>query len=218
MIPEIINSFFMQNIDFSKKIQAENTAQRNSGSRTPVQAGMQSGAAGSSRSGSLWMAALIALSLAYGAGVWSGLKIGGFAGIEKNLVKYPDTAKKEDPEQKEASRLTSSFSNVPLDADPGTGNYIIFIGSFSPEKAALAANRLNNHPELAGFRPMRCAKIKESVPGRYSAFRTRSRDDSAKQDVFVGCFPGEDAASEVLSVIQESGIQGVSEARIFSIE
>jgi hypothetical protein len=208
----------MQNIDFSKKIQSDFTAQATRGRKSGAETSAEQ-VSKSNKMPKAWTYILMAVSIAYGSGVYSGLRIQSVSQIENNLIKYPDEPKTETASvDTEDSSVRSSFSNVPLDADPGTGNYILFIGTFEPEAAALIANKINNHSDLASFRPMSCAKIKESVPGRYPAFRTRSRDEALKQDVYVGCFPGESAAAEVLGVIKDAGIRGAESARIFSIE
>lgn len=166
----------------------------------------------------VWILAL--LIFAFTAGLVAGLQLGRLRHIEANLVSHPDEERFGDPAETSVGSGTetesTSFANT--GGDPDEGRFLIKAGTFTPNAAELLARRLNNLPELAQIKPVKCKNIRESEPGRYLAFRVRLNDGSDRQNVFLGCFLSQGRAREALEAATASGLPGFSGARLYEIE
>lgn len=226
----------MQNIDFSSRLNRSSPFQA-------VHANPQSRQAGGvadvpvdiKRRNRNMVFVLALLILAFTVGMMAGIQLGYLRHVDETLVKHPDPDSTDVAGESSAEQgATTSFSNTGADsasqnALEGTadqegnagrveGRYLVRIGTFAPRAAELLAGRLNNHPDLAQAKPVRCKNVRESAPGRYLAFRVKLGDDTDRQNVFLGCFRSEDAAREALDAAIASGIPGLSAARLFEIE
>lgn len=200
----------MQNVDYSRRIRRPAHEPNDTSSGGGLLA-----AGPDSRAKSRLYALAVGLSLlTFAGGIVLGLQLGRVRSMESGIVKNPDRPKSEGKTPGEG----------PTFSDPGQGSentsarFLVRVGSFPGAHAEKLANRLNNIPELAGLKPQACNDVKESVPGRYAAFRTRVADGSGRQNVLVGCFASEDRAREALGIILSSNIPEASSSRIFEIE
>ncbi len=206
----------MQNIDFSAHMR------RTPGRPEPKQATAVPVPAHELRTRNrayVWI--LVLLIFAFTAGLVAGLQIGRLRHIEANLVSRPDEERFGNSDESTESAPTSntestSFANT--GGDPDEGRFLIKAGTFAPNAAELLARRLNNLPELAQIKPVKCKNIRESEPGRYLAFRVRLNDGSDRQNVFLGCFLSQGRAREALEAATASGLPGLSGARLYEIE
>lgn len=221
----------MQNIDFTNRINrgSPRAAPFMSGATVhadPVSPGAASGGGSLKRRNRSTILVLALLILAFTVGMMAGIQLGYLRHVDATLVKNPDP----DPDANTAKRGDStSFSNVGSAdansphakealADHLDGRYLVRVGTFAPRAAELLAGRLNNHPDLAQSKPVRCKNVSEVKPERYLAFRVKLEDGSNRQNVFLGCFRSEDAARDALTTAMNSGIPGLSAARLYEID
>jgi hypothetical protein len=215
----------MQNIDFSSRINRP----------SPFQAAHHLPSGGRERTGAAPVTdikrrnrnlvfVLALLILAFTLGMMAGIQLGYLRHVDENLVTNPDPgpAGAVGDAARTAAGDSESFSNPGQAAgsEPASqdGRYLVKVGTFAPRAAELLAGRLNNHPDLAQAKPVRCKNVRESTPGRYLAFRVKLNDATDRQNVFLGCFASEDAAREALDLASASGIPGLSGARLYEIE
>lgn len=219
----------MQNIDFTNRINRGSPFQ---GGATVHADPVSSNTAGNgslkrrNRSTILVLALLI---LAFTVGMMAGIQLGYLRHVDATLVKNPDPNPDAVASADGKNGSSTSFANVSAAdvssphakealADHLDGRYLVRVGTFAPRAAELLAGRLNNHPDLAQSRPVRCKNVRESSPGRYLAFRVKLEDGSERQNVFLGCFRSEDAARDALTTAVNSGIPGLSAARLYEID
>ncbi len=201
----------MQNVDYSRRIRrpAHEPNDTSSGG------GLLAGGPDSSRAKSRLYALAVGLSLlTFAGGIVLGLQLGRVRSMESGILKNPDRPKSEQKTPGDGP----TFSDPGQSTEHGPARFLVRVGSFPGVQAEKLANRLNNIPELAGLKPEACSDVKESVPGRYAAFRTRVSDASGRQNVLVGCFTSEDKARDALGIILSSNIPESTSSRIFEIE
>ena len=227
----------MQNIDFSSRINRPSPF-ATGGRPVPTSVATPVGAAGHEmpapasggdlkRRNRNMVFVIALLILAFTVGLMAGIQLGYLRYVDQSLVKNPDpetaTQTADNSSNSSGESGTSSFANTSPHteeaiADHIDGRYLVRVGTFAPRAAELLAGRLNNHPDLAQSKPVRCKSVRESSPGRYLAFRVKLDDGSDRQNVFLGCFRSEDAARRALDTAIASGIPGLSAARLFEIE
>lgn len=196
----------MQNIDFSRRIQ------HNAGMVSEGRNSATESVPGKNR---CYFFAIALSFLFFSGGVYSGFQLHRVQHIEENLVRYPDTPEGESDSPEENG---SSFSNIAEEKTRETaeGNYIILVGSYSPDKAARVAGELNGLPEVRSPGFGACRNMREDDPGRPPVFRTDS-SRSGMQDVYAGCYSSESSGRRALDEIRRSSVPGAAEARLFTI-
>jgi len=215
----------MQNIDFSHRIGKQGGWQSYETAADSVSEKQES------RSVQRSHLLLILVAAAFAVGMIAGMQIQKIAQIEQGIVKYPEKA----PSVANGARshdAASSFANPSLSDDarvaPSTvssppaaaaadseGRFIIKVGTFKSKDAETLTTRFNNRSEFSQITPNRCKGIRESIPGRYLAFRTAA---GSGENVFLGCFVDESRAKEVLKLVRASRLNGSGGARLFEIE
>ena len=195
----------MQNIDFSRKIQRSSPFEK---ARQPAGTPTVQAQTGELKSRNRSIVLVLALLICtFTGGLMAGIQLGQLRQMDENLVRYPDKAPAE----------AATFSNTSApQANPTEGRYLIKVGVFPEQSAGLLTTRLNNVPEIARTKPVKCKNVRESVAGRYAAFRVAREGDS--QDVFIGCFFSLDKARDILDAARASGIPGISSAKLYEID
>lgn len=128
--------------------------------------------------------------LGYTFGIYSGFQLAKLKHIEQNLIKNPDTLDTKTEIQKD------EFSNISSNT---TGEYLIFLGSYTPKKSSEITKSLKNDENFQNISFHICKGLTENNRINFQSGIFRIPVNEGKMHkLYIGCFVSEeDARKEI---------------------
>lgn len=138
---------------------------------------------------------LIIFFLGYTFGIYSGFQLAKLKHIEQNLIKNPDTLETETKAPEE------QFSNI---SSNNTGEYLIFLGMYTPKKSSEIAKSLKNDEDFQNtiFHTCKGLTEKNKINFQSGIFRIPVNEGKMHK-IYLGCFVSEEEARQVVENLRK---------------